>query len=179
MTLRRNFLATTALVASTAPLRSAFAQAPKEGAKNADYLFVQNASSMSFDKAKSTLTLKGVSPHTIFFSDRPERIAGNMPTPEFVPFWSEGTDSFQKSPPNANLSILSKDKSVSDVVVVLRDPVLKGANLSYTVQILEGNMPASGGAVSLFIDIIGMPMTPLSYAGVARRTAFRRAAFIR
>jgi hypothetical protein len=28
--------------------------------------------------------------------------------------------------------------------------------------------------VSIFIDIIGMPLTPLSYAGVARR-GFRRA----
>jgi hypothetical protein len=27
--------------------------------------------------------------------------------------------------------------------------------------------------VSLFIDIIGMPFTPLSFAGVARRTAYR------
>jgi hypothetical protein len=36
-------------------------------------------------------------------------------------------------------------------------------------------MPASGGAVSVFIDVIGMPLTPLSYAGVARR-GVRRAA---
>jgi len=35
-------------------------------------------------------------------------------------------------------------------------------------------MPAKGGAASLFIDIIGMPLTPLSYAGVARRS-YRRA----
>lgn len=36
-------------------------------------------------------------------------------------------------------------------------------------------MPAKGEDVAVFIDIIGMPLTPLSYAGVARRS-FRRAA---
>jgi hypothetical protein len=41
------------------------------------------------------------------------------------------------------------------------------------VEILKGEMPASGANVSVFIDIIGMPLTPLSYAGVARR-AYRR-----
>jgi hypothetical protein len=35
-------------------------------------------------------------------------------------------------------------------------------------------MPAKAAEVSVFIDIIGMPMTPLSYAGVGRRT-YRRA----
>ena len=33
---------------------------------------------------------------------------------------------------------------------------------------------AKAAEVSVFIDIIGMPMTPLSYAGVGRRT-YRRA----
>jgi hypothetical protein len=32
---------------------------------------------------------------------------------------------------------------------------------------------AKGGACALFIDIIGMPRTPYSYAGAARR-GFRR-----
>ncbi|MEJ2174105.1 MAG: hypothetical protein P8Y76_04155 [bacterium] len=153
-------------------MRTAFAQA-----KGADFLFVQNARSMTYDAGK--LTLKGMSPVTIFFSDRPERIAGNMPTRVFVPFWSEGKGSFAKDNPNANLSILEKDKFVADIVVTLASPVLEGEDLSYAVKILEGKLPASGGPVSLFIDIIGMPRTPLSYAGVARRTAYRRAVYWR
>jgi len=134
---------------------------------------------MTYDKASGRLTLQGVSPVTVFFADRPERIAGNMPTSVFVPFWSEGKDSFAKDNPNANLSILEKDKAVADIVVMLRKPVLKGEDLTYDVKILEGDMPAKGGPVSLFIDIIGMPLTPLSYAGVARRTAYRRAVYWR
>ena len=43
-------------------------------------------------------------------------------------------------------------------------------------KVLQGEMPAKGSDVSVFIDIIGMPMTPLSFAGVARRS-YRRAYF--
>jgi len=143
----------------------------EEAAKQADFLFVQNAQSIHYADGK--LTLKGVSPTTIMFTDRPERIAGHMATARFVPFWSKGKDSFLADPPNATLSIVNEDQ-VNDVVVVLRDPELKGDELSYHVRVLEGEMPAKGGPVSLFIDIIGMPLTPVSYAGVARRT-YRRA----
>ena len=52
---------------------------------------------------------------------------------------------------------------------MLQDPTLQGDNLTYTVKVLQGDMPATGSEVSVFIDIIGMPMTPVSYAGVARR----------
>ncbi|MFL7870168.1 MAG: hypothetical protein AB8I58_15170, partial [Anaerolineales bacterium] len=40
---------------------------------------------------------------------------------------------------------------------------------SYQVEILDGEMPASGGASSLFIDVIGRPLTPMSVCGVRRR----------
>lgn len=170
MTTRRTFLSAAALAASAVPLRAALAQAGKDGAKQADFLFVQTAKGMSFDKGTNRLTLNGVSPLTVFFSDRPERIAGNMPTSVFVPFWSKGKDSFLANPPNADLSILEGDK-LEQVVVVLQSPALKGDALSYTVKVLEGNMPAKGGAVSVFIDVIGMPLTPVSYAGAARRRA--------
>ena len=181
MMTRRSLLTAATLLASllVAPGLARAAEEPvkkaeaktEEAAKTADFLFVQNAHGIHYADGK--LILKGVSPTTIMFSDRPERIAGHMATARFVPFWSKGKDSFLSNPPNATLSIVSEDK-VSDVVVELRDPVLKGDELSYNVRVLEGEMPAKGGPVSLFIDVIGMPLTPLSYAGVARRT-YRRA----
>ena len=171
MTTRRKLITTAALAGMAGATTVALAQA-----KQADFLFVQNAAAMSYANGK--LVLKGVSPVTIFFSDRPERIAGNMATAAFVPFWSDGKDSFAKDNPNANLSVLEKDRHNADIVVTLSNPVLKGDELSYDVKILEGNMPASGGPASLFIDIIGMPLTPVSYAGVARRT-YRRAVIYR
>ena len=52
--------------------------------------------------------------------------------------------------------------------------MLQGNSLNYTVKLLSGDVPAAGADVSVFIDIIGMPLTPLSFAG-ARRRAYRRA----
>ena len=128
---------------------------------------------MTFDKATNKLTLVGVSPITVFFTDRPDRVAGNMKTTVFVPFWSKGKDSFLSDPPNADISLL-EGQSLRQVVVVLQTPVLEGDNLSYTVKVLQGELPAKAADVTVFIDVIGMPLTPVSAAGVARR-GYRRA----
>lgn len=128
---------------------------------------------MTYDADASRLTLTGVSPVTLFFTDRPERVAGNMSTAKFVPFWNEGPDSFQSDPPNADVSIV-EDGALRQTVVELQDPRLDGDALSYAVKVIQGEMPATGAEVSLFIDVIGRPLTPLSYAGVARR-GYRRA----
>jgi hypothetical protein len=138
--------------------------------KNVDVLFVQNAKNMSFSEGK--LVLRGVNPVTVCFTDRPARMAGHMQTSRFVPLWSQGKDSFVKDNPNATLSVFSGD-NVSDLVVELSNPQLAGNDLTYDARLLEGTLPANGGACALFIDIIGMPATPFSYAGAARR-AWRR-----
>ena len=173
MITRRKFVAV-ALAAPLVTLSSAMPQdvKEKEAGTEADFLFVQTAKSLSFDKSTNKLTLEGVSSTTLFFSDRPERIAGNMKTAAFVPFWSKGEDSFLKDPPNADVSILEGDK-LQQVVVVLQAPAIKNDTLTYTVKVLQGEMPAKGADVSIFIDVIGMPRTPLSYAGAARR-GYRR-----
>jgi len=178
MTTRRTlFAAAPALAATLAGGKPAHAQNAAAASKKADFLFVQTAKGMTFDKSASKLTLDGVSPQTLFFADRPQRIAGNMKTTTFVPFWSRGKDSFLSDPPNADISILDGEQ-LRQVVVVLRDPVLQGDSLTYTVKVLQGAMPDKAADVSVFIDIIGMPLTPLSYAGVARRS-YRRAYFYR
>lgn len=45
--------------------------------------------------------------------------------------------------------------------------------LTCTVSVLDGKLPASGDASSLFIDVIGRPLTPVSVAGARRRTRRR------
>jgi hypothetical protein len=170
---RRQLLAGSAGAAALAALGGPAAAEDVPPGGTADFLFVQTAKAMAFDTDQNRLTLNGVSPVTLFFSDRPERIAGNMETARFVPFWGEGEDSFLSDPPNADLSILV-DGKLRQTVVVLRDPVMEGEDLHYTVQILTGEMPVIGEHASLFIDVIGMPRTPVSFAGVDRR-AFRRA----
>ena len=135
------------------------------------FLFVQNAEGITY--ADGLLTLTNVSPVTVLFSDRPDRLAGHMSTEDFVPFWNEeGSDSFKADPPNATLSLLEQTE-VENAVLELHNPKLTGQDLSYEVKLLAGTLPAQAGAASLFIDIIGMPLTPVSFAG-ARRRMWRR-----
>jgi hypothetical protein len=149
-------------------------EAPAAVPVMAQLLFVQNAQGVELAADGRTLTLKGLSPTTLFFSDRPVRIAGHYLTAEYLQFWKAGPDSFLKDPPNATLSVFEKGKDeLSDIVVTLRNPRLSGNDLSYDITVISGNPPKTSGPASLFIDIIGLPFTPLSFAGVARRTAYR------
>jgi len=125
--------------------------APRVDQPKVELLFVQNATSGSFDG--TTLTLRDVGP-TLFFSDRPERIAGQVGTSDFVGHWTKGADNFAASPPNATLSVFGA-KEVNSSVVVLTNPKLDRNTLSYTVKVLEGKPPASFKEASLFIDILG------------------------
>lgn len=120
-----------------------------------------------------TLTLTGVSPNCIVFADRPVRAAGHTLTSILLDEWAQG-DSFGKDPPNATVSVLSKDgASVRDVVVVLKSPKIDADKLTFDVQVLEGDLAGADGPASVFIDI-DRPLTPQS-AAVPRRTADRGA----
>jgi hypothetical protein len=131
-------------------------------------LFVMNARGASLQG--QTLTLTGVSPTSIVFADRPVRAAGHLPTEALLEEWTTGD--FAKDAPNATASVLSKDGlSAHDVVVELRTPHLDGDRLTFDVRVLEGDLAGADGPAAVFIDIIGMPLTPLSFAGVARRAA--------
>jgi hypothetical protein len=116
------------------------------------------------------LTLTGVSPNSIIFADRPVRAAGHELTANLIADWgasTPGNDSFVKDPPNATVSVLGKDGSVKDAVVVLKNPKLDGDKLTFNVQTLEGDLSGGDGPASIFIDIFG----------VWRRAAFRGAMY--
>ena len=59
-------------------------------------LFVQTAASMTSDGGR--ITLQGLSPSTLYFSDRPKREVGHMPTRQFVDVWGKGTTASQRTP---------------------------------------------------------------------------------
>lgn len=116
------------------------------------------------------LTLTGVSPNSIIFADRPVRAAGHELTANLIADWgasTPGNDSFVTDPPNATVSVLGRDGSVKDAVVVLKNPKLDGDKLTFNVQILEGDLNGGDGPASIFIDIFG----------VWRRAAFRGAMY--
>lgn len=65
-------------------------------------MFVQTARGVRTEDGR--MTLVGLTPHTIYFSDRPERIVGHLTTGRFLEWWSDGDDSFAADPPNTVLS---------------------------------------------------------------------------
>jgi len=177
----------TLLVLTTAPLSAGAHTVPthkplkqigvpeSERTETVPSLIVLNARGATLNG--TTLTLLGVASNAIIFADRPVRAAGHALTAHLLEEWAQGSDSFGKDPPNATVSVLSKDGStVKDAVVVLTSPKPEGDNLTFNVKTLEGDLAGADGPAAVFIDIIGMPWSPLSFAGVARRTA-RRAAF--
>ena len=131
-------------------------------------MFVQTANAITSDG--TTLTLKAVTPSTLYFSDRPKRIVGHMTTVDFVDLWAEGDNSFEEDPPNAVLAFLEPgDEAPEDAVVVIQQPRLENGELSYSIKTLEGTVPTQAGPVTLFIDPFGRPLSPVSVCGVRRR----------
>jgi hypothetical protein len=163
-------IAAISLMPTTAGATSMKEKPKMAPANTVELLFVETADDIV--AADGKLTLKGIGKTVIYFSDRPERLAGHYSVPEFLSFWSngEGPDSFLKDPPNATLSVFEPgQKDLTEAVVEISHPQVSADDMTYDVKVLSGNLPKSGGAASLFIDIIGMPLTPMSYAGAARR----------
>ena len=126
-------------------------------------MIVLNARGATLEGQK--LTLEGISPNAIIFADRPIRSAGHALTAHLLEEWSsKAPDSFAKTPPNATVSVFSKAKAgVADAVVVLKSPKLEGDRLTFDVDVLEGDLAGADGAVSVFMDIVNLP--------IARRTS--------
>jgi hypothetical protein len=123
----------TVLVVVAAPSTAPEADAQDQAA---EWLFVQNAESVTLKDG--VLTLHNISPTTLFFSDRPERIAAHGLTAEFVTFWQQtADDGFGADPPNAVLALVTQG-ATDDIVLTLMDPELDGSTLTYAVTVLEG-----------------------------------------
>ena len=138
-----------------------------------DLLFVQESKGMRFENG--SLTLVDVDPKTLFFSDRPDDIAGFLSYQELVKLVGEGPDNFNEDPPNATLVIFGSDEIAEAVMELSEKPRLDGKNIVFpAVTIIEGEPPRSGEDTVLFIDSIGRPLTPNSVAGVHRRHRRRR-----
>jgi hypothetical protein len=114
-------------------------------------LIVINSRGAKLDGQK--LVLDGVQPTATLFTSRPVRSVGHMVTPDMADIWRTG--SFAKDPPNATVSVFSKDgSSVSDLVVTLNTAKLDGDKLTFDVQVLEGSLGNADGPASVFIDTI-------------------------
>lgn len=138
---------------STTPTNST----PSSGAPQ--YMFVQTSEDLKTDSSQSTFRLVNVNPQTLYFTDRPKRIAGHLKMAAYLDEWkaSEGPDNFGSDPPNATLSVYEPGHPENTLVVVkISHPVIDGNDLVYSYKMIEGTMPNAGGATALFIDSIGL-----------------------
>jgi hypothetical protein len=125
--------------------------------------------------------LTGVTPNSIVFADRPVRAAGHAMTADIIAEWGVATSgaqtpdnaSFAKDPPNATVSVFSKDgSSVSDAVVELTSAKLEGERLTFDVKVLEGSLGKADGPASVFIDTLwwGLGSNGFTYYGQSQTT---------
>ena len=133
-------------------------------------LYVQQAELGTFEPGNggdsSTLTLQGVAPRTVYFSDRPDRISGTLPNEDFVRL---ETLFAPDDPPNAAVVVSDSSSEDQDVAIVeLSNPRYDepAGTFSYTAVLVDeapdglGNwaqdqdssLPETLGAFSLFID---------------------------
>lgn len=120
-------------------------------------MFVQTAEDFKADA--KTLRLVNVGQQTLYFSDRPVRVAGHLTMPAYMDEWKaqEGPDNFSNDPPNATLSVYESGGRENKMAVVeISHPVIEGKDLVYNYRVIEGTMPKGGGATALFIDWIGV-----------------------
>lgn len=147
------------------PLQKMIGQARPEVVPS---LIVMNAGGAVLDGG----TLTDIAANAIVFADRPVRAAGHALTSTLLDEWNPSY------PPNPAVSVFGEiDGSVRDAVVVLSARQMSDNDLTFAVEVLEGDLTGATGPAAVFIDIIGRPLTPLSCAGVARRTAYRSACY--
>jgi hypothetical protein len=155
------------------PVATPVASPPADGIS---LLFVQTGGATTLAPGAGdmhTLTITGVTAQTLYFTDRPSRIAGAIPTTTFIDQWPEA---FGDSPPNGTL--IGHPETGGDteeaVVVELMSPAYDAASstLTYQVRILDVeeivnrtfeqepltvlDAPRQYTEAHLFIDDVGM-----------------------
>lgn len=162
MMTRHHFIAAAALTVAMVPLTASLSfaaetQETKAEKEKIQLMFVQTADDLKADD--KTLRLVNVGQQTLYFSDRPVRLAGHLSMPAYLDEWKagEGPDNFASDPPNATLSVYEGGKAENTLAVVeISHPVIEGKDLVYKYKLIEGTMPKAGGATALFIDWIGV-----------------------
>ena len=95
------------------------------------YLFVQQAGEAEI--TESTLILRAAREQVAWFTDRPVREAGQIPTEEFPHLWDKGENSFADDPPNADFTC-TRDAEVFQSVLRLTNPLYDPANRTFTYE---------------------------------------------
>ena len=131
MTTKHKFIAAVTLIAAIVPLASSLSLAEaKEEKEKPQLMFVQTAEDLKAND--KTLRLVNVGQQTLYFSDRPVRIAGHITLPAYMEEWtaSAGKDNFSNDPPNATVSVYEGGKAENTLAVIeISHPVIAGKDL--------------------------------------------------
>ena len=139
------------------------------------FLFTQNAQSGTFTPISNAdgsynLTLKDVDTQTVYFSDKPKGIAGQISTPDIVTAWGAAFEGFGGTPLMAALQALDSNNKTTAIALQLSDPTYDDATRSLQfkakiapkgsipsqIMVLQKSpsesLPDSFGKVTLFLD---------------------------
>lgn len=112
---------------------------PAASGEKISLLFVQSFNAGSFipnaqESGTYMLTLKDAGGQTVYFSDRPERIVGTMPTAKFV----DGRAFDPSDPPNAAI-VAQTDAGEDTLIIELTSPRYDGTarQLTYDARVLS------------------------------------------
>lgn len=110
--------------------------------KKPQYLFILSARSGVFYHKNTTtyLQLNHVDSHTLWFTDRPNRKAGFIPTQQLIQRWKIG---FKNVPPNAGLihadMAYQKHGSQQPLALEISQPIIKNHHIIFRVITLSGD----------------------------------------
>lgn len=163
------------MVAAIVLISCSFGRAPTP-LSSINLLYVLNATGGTLAAVAGTsdtftLTLTGVSQSTVYFADRPAKVAGHIPTDMLVKNWGAGKESFKTTPPNAALDIVRGADDGDVLAIQLSEPTYSesAGRLTFRVQVLRDlggtellsfnsrkdapvNIPAQFAQAALFID---------------------------
>jgi hypothetical protein len=145
-------------VAALLPLLGC-AKAASTAAEAPSFMFVQVAEDVQTDTMAMTLRLHNITPQVIFFSDRPNRLAGHITLAQYLHEWTPaaGADNLGADPPNATLSVYEPGQPDNAITIVeLANPRLDGPDMIYDYKLVDGRVPTNGGTTALFIDRVGV-----------------------
>lgn len=183
-------MAAAAISVAVAPSTGAAEEKPAGEQVSLLYSLTGDAGSMRLlpgSGNRYAFTLSGADERIVWFSNRPARHSGTLPTAGFVEQWT-GLG-FAEDPPNVAITVHEPDGATDTIVAVMRKPSInKSGTLRATMEVLSteraraltGNLARHGdshdatiprrlGSVSVFIDDVdgtwivnGCPIQPFA-----------------
>lgn len=111
----------------------------------------------TIDNGEQRITITGVPPTSMWFTDRPGHVAGAESTEDLL---TDFFTNFPDNPPNATISMLVGGQPETRIIT-LSDPLLDGSTVEFTSTPLEndpwGVIPSSATDISVTIDDAPLP----------------------